>query len=89
MLAWIESGVQQGAELVLFPELNVTGYIHHSIARQFAETIPGPSTEQAIHVMSIVKACWTNGYFAQRSPQPSQLPGARELRLDLYPWSDG
>jgi predicted amidohydrolase len=57
MLTWIESGVQQGAELVLFPELNVTGYIQHSIARQFAETIPGPSTEQAIHVMSIVKAC--------------------------------
>jgi predicted amidohydrolase len=40
----------QGAEMVLFPELNVTGYIQHPVARQFAEPVPGPSTERAIEL---------------------------------------
>ncbi len=48
MRAWTEKAAAQGAELVLFPELNVTGYIQHSVACTFAEPIPGPSTEAAI-----------------------------------------
>ena len=52
MRSWIESAVAQGAELIVFPELNVTGYIQHAIARQFAEPIPGPSTEKAIQLAS-------------------------------------
>jgi predicted amidohydrolase len=60
MRTWTEAAAQQGAELVLFPELNVTGYIQHPIARHFAEPIPGPSTEKAIqlaHSMGVTLAC--------------------------------
>ncbi len=60
MRAWGQSAVRQGAELVLFPELNLTGYIQHTVARQFAEPIPGPSTEKAIRLageLGITLAC--------------------------------
>lgn len=60
MRTWAKAAAQQGAELVLFPELNVTGYIQHAIARQFAETIPGPSTEKAVLLardLGITLAC--------------------------------
>lgn len=50
MRAWTESAVRQGAELVLFPELNLSGYIQHPIAREFAEPVPGPSTRQVIEL---------------------------------------
>lgn len=60
MRTWAKAAVQQGAELVLFPELNVTGYIQQAIVRQFAETIPGPSTEKAVLLardLGITLAC--------------------------------
>ncbi len=50
MQAWAAVAAGQGAELVLFPELNVCGYIQASAARQFAETVPGPSTEKIIAI---------------------------------------
>jgi len=50
MRAWTEQAAAQGAELVLFPELNVTGYVQHPVAREFAEPVPGPSTEKAIEL---------------------------------------
>jgi predicted amidohydrolase len=60
MRTWAVKAAEQGAELVLFPELNVTGYIQHPVARQFAEPIPGPSTEKAIqlaHDLGVTLAC--------------------------------
>lgn len=60
MHGWVRKASEDGAELILFPELNVTGYIQHIIARQFAETIPGPSTEKAIQFAreaSVILAC--------------------------------
>ena len=48
MEKWLRLAAEQGAELALFPELNVTGYIPHPIARQIAETVPGPSTEKIV-----------------------------------------
>ena len=50
MRAWTKQAAAQGAELILFPELNVTGYIQHPVAREFAEPVPGPSTEKAIEL---------------------------------------
>ncbi len=50
MRGWVEKAAVQGADLILFPELNVTGYIQHAIARQFAEPVPGPSTEKAVRL---------------------------------------
>lgn len=60
MRTWIDAAMAQGAELVTFPELNITGYIQHPVARQFAEPIPGPSTEKAIrlaHQTGVTLAC--------------------------------
>jgi predicted amidohydrolase len=48
MKKWIEAAAAGGAELILFPELNVSGYIAAPIAHQLAEPVPGPSTECAI-----------------------------------------
>ncbi len=60
MRAWAEKAAAQGAELVLFPELNVTGYIQHPAVCRFAEPIPGPSTEAAIQLageLGVTLAC--------------------------------
>jgi N-carbamoylputrescine amidase len=60
MRAWTEKAANQGAELVLFPELNLTGYVQHEGVRQFAETIPGPSTDRVIDLareMGVTLAC--------------------------------
>ncbi len=60
MRRWAEAAAGEGAELVLFPELNVTGYIQHPVARAFAEPVPGPSTEKAIQLageVGVTLAC--------------------------------
>jgi N-carbamoylputrescine amidase len=48
MEKWIAAASKQGAGLILFPELNVSGYIAAPIASHLAESIPGPSTEKVI-----------------------------------------
>ncbi|MBI4788749.1 MAG: carbon-nitrogen hydrolase family protein [Chloroflexi bacterium] len=50
MKRWVEVVREKGAELILFPELNVSGYIPAPIAHEIAETIPGPSTEKIIKI---------------------------------------
>ncbi len=50
MKKWIEVVKEKDAELILFPELNVNGYIPAPIAHEIAETIPGPSTEKIIKI---------------------------------------
>ncbi len=60
MRLWGRKAADQGAELVLVPELNVTGYIQHPVACTFAEPIPGPSTEAAIRLareLGVTLAC--------------------------------
>jgi len=42
MLPWIQKAARQGADLVCFPELNVTGYTTDAVIRDCAEPIPGP-----------------------------------------------
>jgi len=50
MRKWVNLVSEKGVELVLFPELNITGYIAAPAARQFAQTIPGPVTDQIIDI---------------------------------------
>ena len=50
MCKWAELAAHSGAELILFPELNLSGYIPASIASEVAETVPGPSTEKVIRL---------------------------------------
>ena len=37
---------EQAADLVIFPELSLTGYVLHDQIYELAETIPGPSTKR-------------------------------------------
>ena len=37
---------EQGADLAIFPEMSLTGYVLHDQVYDLAETIPGPSTEK-------------------------------------------
>jgi predicted amidohydrolase len=37
---------QQGADLIIFPELSLTGYVIRDQLYELAETIPGPSTQK-------------------------------------------
>ena len=39
----IKQAKKKGANLVIFPELSLTGYLNRDIAYELAETIPGPS----------------------------------------------
>lgn len=41
---------QQGADLVIFPELSLTGYVVRDQIYELAETIPGPSTERMVNL---------------------------------------
>lgn len=43
MELWLQQAAERGAELYLFPELNVSGYIPAPIASQISEPGPGPS----------------------------------------------
>jgi predicted amidohydrolase len=45
---WTQSAAESGANLVLFPELCISGYITAPIAHDLAEPVPGPSTEKMI-----------------------------------------
>ena len=48
ILGWVSKAAASQAKLVVFPECSLTGYIFHSReeALPFAETVPGPSTEE-------------------------------------------
>ncbi len=49
MEKWIEVAQEKDdVELILVPELNVSGYVPAPISHEVAETIPGPSTEKII-----------------------------------------
>jgi predicted amidohydrolase len=48
ILGWVSKAAANQANLVVFPECSLSGYIFHSRgeALPFAETVPGPSTEE-------------------------------------------
>lgn len=50
MEKWTRIACGKGAELILFPELNVSGYIPAPVAHRIAENIPGASTEKIITI---------------------------------------
>ncbi len=37
---------QQGADITIFPEMSLTGYVLHDQVYELAETVPGPSTQK-------------------------------------------
>ena len=57
MLPWIKKAKKEGADLICFPELNVTGYSTKPEIQGCAESIPGPVSEclvQMAHENQIV-----------------------------------
>ena len=46
MLPWIEKAKAEGADLICFPELNVTGYSSDPVIKDSAEIIPGTISRQ-------------------------------------------
>ena len=48
--AWVGKAASEGAGLVCFPELNLTGYSVHEIVRSIAEPIPGPSSQAIVEM---------------------------------------
>ena len=50
MEKWTDKASRQGAEIICFPELNITGYPSAGIDSISAETVPGKSTEQVIKI---------------------------------------
>lgn len=48
MLDWIDKAAKAGADLVIFPELNLTGYVFDDPVAPMAmgQTVPGPATEE-------------------------------------------
>jgi predicted amidohydrolase len=50
MARWARRVSEKGAELVVFPELGVNGYVHHEGVWDLAEPVPGPSTENLVRL---------------------------------------
>jgi predicted amidohydrolase len=50
MRRWALTAKAEGVELILFPELNVTGHVRAAVVNEIAETIPGPSTDKIINL---------------------------------------
>jgi len=46
MLPWVKKAKKERADIICFPELNVTGYSTDSVIKDFAESIPGPISRQ-------------------------------------------
>jgi N-carbamoylputrescine amidase len=53
--AWVRKAASKGADLVCFPELNLTGYSVGEVARSVSEPIPGPLSE------AVVQMAYENG----------------------------
>ena len=50
MVPWIKEAKNQGADLICFPELNVTGYSAHPDIKDSAQRIPGSTSERLQHM---------------------------------------
>ena len=50
MLPWIKKAKKEGADLICFPELNVSGYSTKPEIKGCAESIPGPISERLVHM---------------------------------------
>jgi len=50
MVKWVAAAQREGAAVVCFPEMNVTGYSSLEIIKEAAEPVPGPVTDELLHL---------------------------------------
>jgi predicted amidohydrolase len=50
MEIWADKAKLDNADLILFPELNLNGYILNAVCGEIAETVPGPAVERVISI---------------------------------------
>jgi len=50
MESFVQQAADQGANVVCFPEMSITGYSTRETIRKYAEPIPGPSTEAVARI---------------------------------------
>jgi len=50
MESFVQQAADQGANMVCFPEMSITGYSTRETIRKYAEPIPGPSTEAVARI---------------------------------------
>lgn len=68
---WTAIACVKGAEFILFPELNVSGYITAPVAQSIAETVPGPSTEKIIEIARKRQVILCFGIIEKEDKKPS------------------
>jgi predicted amidohydrolase len=52
MVKWIKSSKNQGADIICFPEMNISGYSNHRDINLAAEPVPGPVSR---HLLNLAK----------------------------------
>lgn len=50
MTRWVTAAKKEGADLVCFPEMNITGYSIHEDIKNVAEPVPGPISEKLLQM---------------------------------------
>ena len=50
MVKWVAAARREGAAVVCFPEMNVTGYSSLETIKEAAEPVPGPVTDELLHL---------------------------------------
>jgi predicted amidohydrolase len=50
MAKWARRASEFDPDLIVFPELGVSGYVHHTVSWDLAEPVPGPSTDRLIRL---------------------------------------
>ena len=50
MVKWIKASKKEGAAIICFPEMNITGYSNHRDINAVAEPIPGSSTQYILNL---------------------------------------
>ena len=50
---WVRRAGEQQADIICFPELNLSGYSNHPDIVQSAETVPGPASRQLLQMAAV------------------------------------
>lgn len=55
MVKWIKSSKNQGADIICFPEMNISGYSNHQDINLAAEPVPGPASRYLLNLAQCEK----------------------------------